>query len=1004
KVAVDLMGRNTAIATLLTFLVVSVAFAVMALPPSGPAQISDRVGSIPGHRARIMAYTDHAPIKIGSNADFAALGFPGNGTEANPYVIENLRIVEFTYAIRISNTSVHFVIRNCSLVCEMGTSIQLEDVSNARITNNDIARGTTGVSMENSSAVIANNTIRDTGNGVSALSSDGTIANNTFENNLVAMSIYASPGMTVVGNAMTNCGMFVASTARETPGLELCANNTVNGRMLGYFWNLTDATIDASLCGQIILLACENVTVRNAMIANSSIGMEIFNSSHCTVADSVFTNQIYGVGVFSSPNCTVRNVTAWSQSAVFGAAAWTIYASGVLVGPGSNDTTLESCELWHLAQGAELAAKTRVTGSTFYDNQVGISLGLGSNKSVIVDNEIHSNTEAGIGLFLTFEVEIIANEIYDNGMAGISLTGTHWARICNNHIHGNSLRGVSIEYSRYNMLAGNVFEHDGIGLYAVFSDEAEQDIANNNTVNGKPVGYYWNASDTVIDASGLGQVILANCTNVTVTGGMFYKTFAGVTMATCTNCTVIDTTTEECLNGVFIESSANSTLLDNAFYRNYAGTDVFRSMNTTIINNTYHDDFYGLLLDTSRNGILRENAFFGDGIYIQGGSLAYWHHSVDTSNVANGLPIGYFLSDSGNVIDGEVFGQLILANCSDSQIRNMAFNNVTAGIQVVLSENITLYNITLAHCFIGGVFFESDRNTFSNCSVFENRMTGLLVSYSHMNMIANSTIRTNGFFENRFNMPVAVTDQSGLCLSGDANIVANNTIYGNMGYGIYIAYGTHNLVYNNMIGANAAGNAMDNGRYSYWNFTDIGNAWSDCEDTGAYSIPGYANSKDYYPRRWSTIDSTPPTISTPDDIEYVIGTTGHNITWNASEEHPFLYKIYRNGTLVESGQWDGGNVTICVDGLELGAYEYTLVLYDEYGNGASDTVIVSVVEPQPTTTTATTTTSTTTGQTSPTTGSTTTAGGFPLPSDPLVLVLGGLFVVIVIVVIARRRQ
>ncbi|MHA1740858.1 MAG: hypothetical protein ACTSVD_02070, partial [Candidatus Thorarchaeota archaeon] len=99
-------------------------------------------------------------------------------------------------------------------------------------------------------------------------------------------------------------------------------------------------------------------------------------------------------------------------------------------------------------------------------------------------------------------------------------------------------------------------------MYAVFSDEADQDIANNNTVNGKPVGYYWNASDTVIEASGLGQVILANCTNVTVTGGRFYKTFAGVTMATCTNCTVIDTTTEECLNGVFIESSANSTLLD----------------------------------------------------------------------------------------------------------------------------------------------------------------------------------------------------------------------------------------------------------------------------------------------------------------------------------------------------------------------------------------------------------------------------------------------------------
>lgn len=37
-------------------------------------------------------FTPHAPISIRSNADFAAQGFSGSGTESDPYRIENLNI------------------------------------------------------------------------------------------------------------------------------------------------------------------------------------------------------------------------------------------------------------------------------------------------------------------------------------------------------------------------------------------------------------------------------------------------------------------------------------------------------------------------------------------------------------------------------------------------------------------------------------------------------------------------------------------------------------------------------------------------------------------------------------------------------------------------------------------------------------------------------------------------------------------------------------------------
>lgn len=73
--------------------------------------------SSPGIRkAAAMAnqqYVPHAPIKITSNADFKALGFPGEGTQSVPYVIEDLNITSSTQdLIAIQETTKYFSIQN----------------------------------------------------------------------------------------------------------------------------------------------------------------------------------------------------------------------------------------------------------------------------------------------------------------------------------------------------------------------------------------------------------------------------------------------------------------------------------------------------------------------------------------------------------------------------------------------------------------------------------------------------------------------------------------------------------------------------------------------------------------------------------------------------------------------------------------------------------------------------------------------------------------------------
>jgi len=94
--------------------------------------------------------------------------------------------------------------------------------------------------------------------------------------------------------------------------------------------------------------------------------------------------------------------------------------------------------------------------------------------------------------------------------------------------------------------------------------------------------------------------------------------------------------------------------------------------------------------------------------------------------------------------------------------------------------------------------------------------------------------------------------------------------------------------------------------------------------------------------------TSPLTIDHPNDIIYSVGTIGHNIVWAPFSSDPAAFDLHLEGSLIDSGVWDGLPITVNVDGLTAGTYEYKLTVYDGDSNSVSDTVFVFV-------TTATTT-------------------------------------------------
>jgi len=138
-----------------------------------------------------------------------------------------------------------------------------------------------------------------------------------------------------------------------------------------------------------------------------------------------------------------------------------------------------------------------------------------------------------------------------------------------------------------------------------------------------------------------------------------------------------------------------------------------------------------------------------------------------------------------------------------------------------------------------------------------------------------------------------------------------------------------------------------------------------------------AGSIDYHPYGYT--ESVLPEINHPNDIEYDEGTVGNNIMWSPTDVHASHYVLYQNSSEVNVGDWDGGNITIDIDGLDPGVYNYTILVYDYYSNWASDDVIVTVIA-----------------------GTIDTDGALALVE--VLLIGGGVGVVLVVLVMIRKRR
>ena len=340
-------------------------------------------------------------------------------------------------------------------------------ISGNIITNNGIPNSEGGISLEGNSNTITGNTIANNEFGISLSGYNNTITNNNITNNHMGLGSSSCDNI-ISNNSFFNTGLVISD---DTVCNNIIMNNTVNKKPLVYLYNESDLVLDGD-AGQIILINCINITLRNQEIFNTTVGIQILGSNNCVISGNTITNNREGMNLFGDSNTNT--------------------ISGNMI---TNSTNVGIC------LGGE---NNTISDNTITNNEEGITLDSDGYYNNIINNIINNNGH-GISLFpigYTAYNNIINNTIANNSF-GIIASRSDYNIISGNNIIDNYYSGIFLQTCDFTTIVENTIikNGNGISLYDYGDGDSGYNIISDNTItynNGSGIiktGYESDISD-----------------------------------------------------------------------------------------------------------------------------------------------------------------------------------------------------------------------------------------------------------------------------------------------------------------------------------------------------------------------------------------------------------------------------------------------------------------------------------------------------------------------------
>jgi len=236
------------------------------------------------------------------------------------------------------------------------------------------------IQHSNHSTISDNIIISNWGRGIRIDDSDNIVVkNNTFIDNGEGLAVQICSNTTIIDNNFFNDGLEIFLCEYS-----IVINNTVNGKHIVYYENVSDKIIDVN-AGQVILYRCENITVQNQELTKTTTGILLFESNNCSLLDNnISSNKNKGLAMIYSDYNTISN------------------------------NFIEG-NMWGIC--LELCDNNTISKNTVINTRRGIEIGY-SNYNLIDGNNISKNIHFGLQLYSTEGVArynvIHGNNFYDN--------------------------------------------------------------------------------------------------------------------------------------------------------------------------------------------------------------------------------------------------------------------------------------------------------------------------------------------------------------------------------------------------------------------------------------------------------------------------------------------------------------------------------------------------------------------------------------------------------------
>jgi len=362
-------------------------------------------------------------------------------------------------------------------------------------------------------------------------------------------------------------------------------------------------------------------------------------------------------------------------------------------------------------------------------------------------------------------------------------------------------------------------------------------------------------------------------------------------------------------NGVFLEKVFHGSVNNCSIRRVAKGVRTYRAQECKVSDNIIERTKNAIFVEKGYNCSITKNNVTGAnyGIYSLKSTVltVTVNHVLDTS-------IGILAEEThdsfiqGNTVGDSDWGAY-LYSCADTQITS----NAVFGGQVGLD---------IEYCSLVLVSQNEIHDTGYGVYCYSSTDCDITLNFIYANSISAVYI-----------------GKSDMC------ILTQNIIERNSGVGVHLQESTNCWTYGNEIGWNAKGNAQDFAcaplisSLNHWDDeVGLGNGWSDYDFGGTHLIPGDCHAADMYPS--AILAAIGPGVL---DIEF--GTDG-SLEWKASAIWPDYYEVQAEGVIIDSGDWDGKDISVGLIGLDMGTYHYSLFLNTTSGRATIDLVTVVVVD------------------------------------------------------------